>query len=107
MRLCNGSIVMPLSVLGFNGPMNNIELRQILLRNEWINSKTGFEINSLKIDTEFVYYLCDERKVLNLFTNQRFFRLSCDSPRLQPTISVMNWPKCYNPTHCIGKPATR
>ena len=109
MRLCNGSIVMPLSVLGFNGPMNNIELHKMLLGKELINSKTslGLQINASTINTEHVYYLCDERKVLSIFTNQRFFRLRCDSPRFLPSISAMDWPKCYNPTHCLGKPAVR
>ena len=101
--LCNGSVIPP-SIRGFDGPMNYVQLHGLLNRNEM---PLNLEVNSSLTDNKFVYYLCYERKVLNIFTNQRFFRLPCDSPHLQPSISIMNWPQCNKPTHCIGKPDIR
>ena len=107
-RHCNGSF-MPPRIKGFEGPLNYNQLKSVMSGNDFLLPETPFEpkLNSPANTTEFVYYLCDNSKVLSTFTNQRFFRLDCKSPLLEPEISITEWPKCHRPTHCIGRPAFR
>ena len=107
--VCNGTIAPP-SIRGFTGPLNNIQLQKLM------SSKIGYSsfemylgpgIDSSSVNTNYVYYLCDDRKVLNTMTNQRFFRLLCNSSKFEPGLNEMKYPPCYDPTHCVGRPAMR
>ena len=106
--LCNGTNIPPY-IRGFTGPMNNIQIQRLLSSIGYSPSEMYLGVDE-KPSTEnnnYVYYLCDYRKVLNTVTNQRFFRLPCNSSRFEPGISELRYPTCYDPTHCIGRPKTR
>ena len=107
-RICNRSVI-PLRIRGFNGPLNYKQLHELMSNNVFPNSKMDKELQiySYAANNDFVYYICDERKILDSFTNRRFFRLNCDSQLLEPGASITEWPQCYKPTHCVGKPAAR
>ena len=106
--ICNRSII-PLSIRGFKGPLNYKQLQELTSNNDLRDSELRDEsqIDSYATNIKFVYYLCNERMILDTFTNRRFFRLNCDSPLLEPGASITDWPQCYKPTHCVGKPASR
>ena len=107
-NICNGTNIPP-NIRGFSGPMNNNQIQRILSSIGYSPSEMylGMDIDPSKENNYYAYYLCDYRKVLNTVTNQRFFRLPCNSSRFEPGISELRYPTCYDPTHCIGKPKTR
>ena len=106
--VCNGTIIPP-TIRGFTGPLSNIELQRLVSNNGYSSSEIylGSDVDTSKINKNYVYYLCDDRKVLSTETNQRFFRLPCNSSNFEPGISGMKYPICYDPTHCIGEPKIR
>ena len=106
--VCNGTITPPL-IRGFTGPLNNIELQRLISSNGYSSSETymGSNVDKLRINKKYVYYLCDDRKVVSTETNQRFFRLPCNSSKFEPGINGTRYPTCYDPTHCIGIPKIR
>ena len=104
--ICNNSIIPPV-IRGFNGPFDYDGLKQTLLRNEGSDSFIQQLSDPYSRNSDFVFYTCDDNKVLDVFTNRRYFRLPCDSSVLIPGISTSRWPVCKNPTHCVGMPASR
>ena len=106
--VCNGSGLPPF-IRGFKGPLTQKQILALMSNSEHNAFYFGGEnkISSHSVNLTTVYYICDEGKVLDVFTNRRYFRLSCNSPLLEPSASIPNWPKCYRPTHCIGEPAAR
>ena len=106
--VCNGTIIPPM-IRGFTGPLSNIELQRMVSNNGYSSSEIylGSDVDTSKINKNYVYYLCDDRKVLSNKTNRRFFRLPCNSSNFEPGISGRIYPTCYDPTHCIGTPKIR
>ena len=104
--ICNNSIIPPV-IRGFNGPFDYDGLRQTLLQNGGSDSFIQQENDPHSRNSDFVFYACDDNKVLDVFTNRRYFRLPCDSSVLRPGLSTTRWPECKNPTHCVGMPASR
>ena len=104
--ICNNSIIPPV-IRGFNGPFDYNRLKQTLLQNGESNNFVQQENDPYSRNSDFVFYACDDNKVLDVFTNRRYFRLPCDSSVLRPGISTARWPDCKNPTHCVGMPASR
>ena len=106
--VCNGTIIPP-TIKGFIGPLNNMELQRLISSNGYSSSETymGWNVDTSRINRKYVYYLCDDRKVLSTKTNQRFFRLPCNSSKFEPGITGTKYPTCYDPTHCIGVPKIR
>ena len=104
--ICNNSIIPPV-IRGFNGPFDYDGLKQTLLQNDGSDSFIQQENDPYSLNSDFVFYTCDDSKVLDVFTNRRYFRLPCDSSVLRPGISTARWPDCKTPTHCVGMPASR
>ena len=104
--ICNNSII-PAAIRGFNGPFDYDGLKQTLVQNGGSDNFIQHENDPYIRKSDFVFYKCDENKVLDVFTNRRYFRLPCDSSVLRPGISTARWPDCKNPTHCVGMPASR
>ena len=104
--ICNNSITPPV-IRGFNGPFDYGGLKQTLQQNDESDSFIQQENDPYSLNSDFVFYTCDDSKVLDVFTNRRYFRLPCDSCVLRPGISTARWPDCKTPTHCVGMPASR
>ena len=106
--ICNGTTTPPY-IRGFTGPMNNIQILRLLSSNGYSSTETylGMDVDPSTENNYYAYYLCDYRKVLNTATNQRFFRLPCNSSKFEPGPAKTKYPTCYDPTHCIGRPKTR
>ena len=104
--ICNNSIIPPV-IRGFNGPFDYNGLKQTLLQNGGSDSFIQQQGDTYRRNSDFVFYACDDNKVLDVFTNRRYFRLPCDSSVLRPGISTARWPDCKTPTHCVGMPASR
>ena len=106
--VCNGTIIPP-TIRGFTGPLNNIALQRLISSKGYSSSEMymGSDVDTSGINKNYVYYLCDDRKVLSTETNQRFFRLHCNSSKFEPRITGTKYPTCYDPTHCIGVPKSR
>ena len=104
--ICNNSVNPPV-IRGFNGPFDYDGMKQTLLQNNGLNSFIHQENDPHSRNSDFVFYTCDDNKVLDLFTNRRYFRLPCNSSVLRPGIYTARWPDCKIPTHCVGMPASR
>ena len=104
--ICKNSIIPPV-IRGFNGPFDYDGLKQTLLQNDGSDNFILQENDPYIRKSDFVFYTCEDNKVLDVFTNRRYFRLPCDSSVLKPELSTTCWPECKNPTHCVGMPASR
>ena len=104
--ICNNSVIPPV-IRGFNGPFDYDGLKEKLLRNCGPDSFMQQENVPYSRNSDYVFYACDDNKVLDVFTNRRFFSLPCNSSVLKPGISTARWPDCKTPTHCVGIPASR
>ena len=105
LSVCNGSTIPPV-IRGFSGPLNYIQLQKLISNMGYSYSETyvGSEFDFTELNKFYVYYLCDDRKVLNTVTNQRFFQLPCNSSKLERGFDEVSYPICDDPTHCIGAP---
>ena len=104
--ICNNSIIPPV-IRGLNGPFDYDGLKQTLLQNDGSDNFIQQKNDPYSRKKDFVFYTCDDNKVLDVFTNRRYFCLPCNSSVLRPGISTARWPECKNPTHCVGMPASR
>ena len=107
-KICSGAFL-SFPIRGFQGPLSHTQMLALMSKMYHIHQfgQSSLFNNSEDSYDDYVYYLCDDGRVLDLVTNRRFFRLQCNSSSLQPQMLVHNWPNCYSPTHCIGDPLLR
>lgn len=79
-------------ILGFNGP--------------FLSKNTSKEVKHMGVPVgQSAVYFCSGGRVLDVFTNRRFYSLGCikkDNDSFVTFKFPQQWPLCKQPTHCVG-----